>query len=136
MPCRFRSRSLIAHSSCFTPPARQTLSWYAYVLTAERAEAEARRIRDVAFAAQVVQLGDIGDKSAAFAQSLASRVAETESRLALLEEELRRRKEALNAQDQASLQPPERVRSANGSKDQKAPRAGGSPRQLALPSGH
>lgn len=80
---------------------------YIHALMAEGTEAQARRISDSTFAAQLVRLGDIGGSSAASAQSLARRLQETESRLSEevsrlqtelgnLQEELGRRQEELS----------------------------------------
>jgi hypothetical protein len=73
---------------------------YTHALMAHGSEAEARQICNSAFAAQLVRLGDIAGISAASAQSLARRIAETESRLAALAEELHQRQAELNAQQE------------------------------------
>jgi hypothetical protein len=73
---------------------------YTHVLTAQSTEAQARQIRDTTFAAQLVRLGDIGGCSAASAQSLASRLAYAEARLAGLAEELTGCQRELSAQQE------------------------------------
>ena len=60
---------------------------YTHALTAETSEAEAKRICDSTFAAELVRLGDIGGIPAT-AQSFSLQLAETEVRLAGLSHEL------------------------------------------------
>lgn len=61
---------------------------YKHALMAEMTEAHAQQLSESAFARQLVLFGDVGGSCATSAQSLAGRLAETESRLAGLEQEL------------------------------------------------
>lgn len=92
---------------------------YRHALMAHGTDAEAKRLSDSAFAAQLVRLGDLGGSSAASVESVSSslaemgsrlaesearlvqtesRLAESESRLARLTAELSRRQAELKAQ--------------------------------------
>ena len=70
---------------------------YQHVLAAQSTQADAKRISDATFAAQLVRFGDVVGRSAATAVLLSHRLTDAESQIAGLTEQLSAREEELNA---------------------------------------
>ena len=70
---------------------------YQHVLAAQTTEAEAKRLSDATFAAQLVRFGDVAGRSAATAALLSHRLTDAESHIASLERRVGGREEELKA---------------------------------------